>query len=96
MAEYQGESECHECGKLVHVSKNAGRRAYYHCGACGFKGEHMRHTTSDAYIKRRVRLASQPVDEAGKIPQKVAIPAAAAPVPRRSALDDYLMGGAAA
>lgn len=51
-----GTSSCHDCGEKVYVCINSGKFPYYRCPACGFQGQHHRHSFSGKFIREKVAL----------------------------------------
>lgn len=67
-----GTASCCNCAREVFVRKNRGGFAYYRCEGCGIAVQHHISRHSDAFVKNRVKLESEPVPEARKKPEKAA------------------------
>jgi hypothetical protein len=75
MAKFEGRGQCDSCKRGVDVHSNKNGLAYYNCGPCGFRGQHMNRRTSDAVLAKLDRSA---IEDGGPAPAKPA-PAAAKP-----------------
>ncbi len=82
MAEFKGRGACNCCGKAVDVYANKNGMAYYNCGPCGFRGQHMNRRTSDAAIARLD--AEGTPDDGPPAPPAAAPVTSAAPAPKKA------------